>query len=142
MWIANDVTMYSQEQSSSAKENATSSNSGGRWVHIDPCEAAVDEPLIYQSWGKNQTYIISYEYPSPHYNFLLKNIDHGEESILLPQSENALRGKKLIRIDVEDVTEFYTTNYTAVLARRQKEGVNESTIKESLSAINQLEIEY
>lgn len=33
---------------------------GARWVHLDPCEAAVDEPLIYESWGKTQTYIFAY----------------------------------------------------------------------------------
>lgn len=33
----------------------------GRWVHFDPCEAAIDEPLIYQGWGKNQTYIVAYD---------------------------------------------------------------------------------
>jgi len=32
----------------------------GQWVHLDPCEAAVDEPLLYQSWGKNQTYIFAF----------------------------------------------------------------------------------
>ena len=37
-------------------------NDDGRWVHIDPCEAAVDEPLIYQSWGKNITYITAYDF--------------------------------------------------------------------------------
>eukprot|EP01041_Mallomonas_annulata_P011195 gene11195-23385_t len=35
-------------------------NGGNKWIHLDPCEAAVDEPLIYQSWGKNQTYILAF----------------------------------------------------------------------------------
>ena len=35
-------------------------NEKGSWIHVDPCEAAIDEPYIYQSWGKNQTYIFSY----------------------------------------------------------------------------------
>ena len=35
---------------------------GSDWVHLDPCEASVDEPLIYESWGKNQTYILSFSY--------------------------------------------------------------------------------
>ncbi|KAJ1399996.1 hypothetical protein B484DRAFT_406144, partial [Ochromonadaceae sp. CCMP2298] len=34
--------------------------SDGAWVHIDPCEAVVDEPLLYQSWGKDQTFIFAY----------------------------------------------------------------------------------
>eukprot|EP01038_Epipyxis_sp_PR26KG_P012985 gene12985-17412_t len=32
----------------------------GRWIHIDPCEAAVNEPFIYEGWGKNQTYIFAF----------------------------------------------------------------------------------
>ena len=30
-----------------------------RWVHLDPCEAAVDEPTIYGSWGKTHDYVIA-----------------------------------------------------------------------------------
>ena len=30
------------------------------WIHVDPCEAVVNEPLIYQSWGKLQTFIFAF----------------------------------------------------------------------------------
>jgi len=36
---------------------------GGRWVHLDPCEASVDNPLLYESWGKNQTCILGFYDP-------------------------------------------------------------------------------
>ena len=35
------------------------------WIHLDPCEAAVDKPLLYQEWGKQQTYILGF-YAPPH----------------------------------------------------------------------------
>jgi peptide-N4-(N-acetyl-beta-glucosaminyl)asparagine amidase len=31
-----------------------------KWIHVDPCEASIDEPLLYNDWGKNQTYIFAY----------------------------------------------------------------------------------
>ena len=35
----------------------------GRWMHLYPYKAAVDNPLLYESWGKNQIYIIAYHDP-------------------------------------------------------------------------------
>ena len=32
---------------------------GGRWVHLDPCEAALDLPHLYSGWGKNHTFIVA-----------------------------------------------------------------------------------
>jgi hypothetical protein len=37
-----------------------------QWIHLDPCEAAVDKPLLYQNWGKQQTYIIGFYAPNKH----------------------------------------------------------------------------
>ena len=31
-----------------------------RWIHVDPCEAAYDTPLVYeQGWGRNMTFIVA-----------------------------------------------------------------------------------
>jgi len=40
-------------------------NDNKGWVHLDPCEAAVDQPLLYQEWGKQQTYIVGFSTSSP-----------------------------------------------------------------------------
>jgi hypothetical protein len=69
-----------------------------RWVHVDPCEASIDEPQIYEGWGKNLTYILSYSYDT-----------------------------------VDDVTSVYASNTTAVMERRQNEGVDEIRFQEAIT---------
>lgn len=32
----------------------------GRWIHVDSCEACINEPHLYHGWGKNQTYIFAF----------------------------------------------------------------------------------
>ena len=39
---------------------ASSDTLNRQWIHADPCEAAINEPLLYESWGKNQTYILAF----------------------------------------------------------------------------------
>jgi hypothetical protein len=41
-------------------------NIQGTWIHLDPCEAAVDHNLLYQEWGKKQTYILAFYAPDTH----------------------------------------------------------------------------
>lgn len=34
----------------------------GRWVHVDPCEAAVDEPFLYaEQWGRCPEHVLAYQ---------------------------------------------------------------------------------
>ena len=34
---------------------------GGRWVHVDPCEGALDTPLLYEAgWGKAPALVVAY----------------------------------------------------------------------------------
>lgn len=37
------------------------SNSSKRWIHLDPCEAVADEPLLYcNNWGKKMSFVIGF----------------------------------------------------------------------------------
>ena len=67
---------------------------------MDPCEASIDEPLIYQGWGKNQTYIFSYS---------IDPVDANETV-------------------AEDVTARYTTDIEGITRRRNVDGVNQTYI--------------
>ena len=40
--------------------NSRKKNKTNSWIHVDPCEAAVDENFLYESWGKSQNYIVSF----------------------------------------------------------------------------------
>jgi peptide-N4-(N-acetyl-beta-glucosaminyl)asparagine amidase len=35
------------------------SNHTIEWFHVDPCEAAVNEPYIYESWGKRPSFVFA-----------------------------------------------------------------------------------
>lgn len=32
----------------------------GAWVHVDPCEASIGEPGLYEGWGKNGTLVVAF----------------------------------------------------------------------------------
>jgi hypothetical protein len=66
----------------------------GQWVHLDPCEAAVDEKLLYQQWGKRQIYIVAFYLPPP------------PLSSSRPQQQQRRHQRHAL---IEDVTQRYTT---------------------------------
>jgi Transglutaminase-like superfamily len=88
-----------------------------RWVHFDPCEAAVDNPHLYQGWGKKQTFVIGLYSP--------------------PRSG---AGKKKLAVPVvEDLTHRYTTDGIAKIASRRDESQEE--VKRAIDqAISRLEV--
>lgn len=70
-------------------------NGSSSFTHLDPCEAAVDEPYLYQGWGKTQTYIIAFRAPTT----------------------AAAKNHSLI----EDVTKTYTSDSWEDINNRRKE---------------------
>ena len=76
---------------------------------MDPCEAALDNPLLYQDWGKSQTFIIALFVPLSRDNNFRLDMSN-------PEKEFAL---------VEDTTEAYTTKFNETIARREESNEDE-----------------
>ena len=80
-----------------------------RWVHLDPCEAAVDENLIYEGWGKKQTFILAFYAPG-----------YGDDPVapMFPL--------------IEDVTTTYTSDDWKAICKRRDE--SEEEVKKFIQA--------
>lgn len=85
--------------------------SSRRWVHLDPCEAAVDENLIYQGWGKKQMYILGFYAPlvqkTPQEKDMLYN-----HKIPTPHLHTPI---------IQDITASYTTDTMTTIKQRREE---------------------
>ncbi|GAX21413.1 peptide-N4-(N-acetyl-beta-glucosaminyl) asparagine amidase [Fistulifera solaris] len=77
----------------------------GRWIHLDPCEAAVDENAIYQGWGKQQTYILAFYAPPRGFT----------------TSDYPL---------IQDITNEYTTDAWSVIQKRRDE--SEAEVRQAI----------
>ena len=80
----------------------------GRWTHLDPCEAACDQPHLYQQWGKKQTMIIAFWLPRKN------KVGDNHKNQLEANINSPL---------IEDVTLKYTSDTIDVIQSRREESI-------------------
>ena len=102
---------------------------GGRWVHADPCEAALDKPLLYQEWGKQQNYIIAFNAPPLEFFNPERQTKTPYKSTVANISSIWNKCAPL----VEDVTTTYTSDSINDIQSRREE--SSSIIKSSLMEV-------
>jgi hypothetical protein len=85
-----------------------------RWVHIDPCEAAVDKNHLYQSWGKKQTYVMALYAPKA-----------TATTTTTEGTSSSSRNNKCVAPLVQDVTNEYTSDPWETIYKRRDESNQE-----------------
>ena len=108
-------------------------NNSGRWVHLDPCEAAVDNPLLYESWGKNQTYIVAYHDPFYFGNWRGSSRGDAQKTQEIIESERARPGRRRY-LPVEDVTRQYTSDESHVIEERR--GIDNVSVANAVDEVS------
>ena len=125
-----------------AKEEGQRQQQPPRWIHLDPCEAAVDENLIYQAWGKKQTFVLGFYLPpvlrgtasltDDEATFMLEDDRWGSADV------SSVNGSRKPFAMIEDITQAYTSDLWDDICKRREETQEqvESAIK---SAIQELQ---
>ena len=119
--------------STSTDDDDDNNNNSGRWVHLDPCEAAVDNPLLYENWGKNQTYIVAYHDPFYFGNWRGSSRGDAQKTQEIIESEKARPGRRRY-LPVEDVTRQYTSDESHVIEERR--GIDNVSVANAVDEVS------
>jgi Transglutaminase-like superfamily len=119
-----------------------STNPGdSRWIHLDPCEAAVNENFIYQGWGKKQNYILGFYLPTIHkMKASLQHISDHQGSVT---SNRTIKTSSNISY-IEDITHCYTNEEWNDVCQRRDESEShiQASIIKATHALQQKLLEY
>ena len=86
-----------------------------QWLHLDPCEATLNNNLLYQEWGRSIDRVFAFYAPTS--EMLLSNSNNSDPKYNSQQPQQQLNEIPII----EDVTQSYTTNTKqSQIFRRQK----------------------
>jgi hypothetical protein len=139
-WIADWTGHVWVEALISSPRTLESCGGLDQWIHVDPCEAAINEPLIYQGWGKNLTYIVAISDPFldvETFEIASRRLRRSTPPLPLPRLYRGIKAysmRSLLSTDgfkyshleekfsrspiLMDVTASYTTQLEVVFARR------------------------
>ena len=112
-----------------------------RWIHLDPCEAAVNENYIYQGWGKKQNYIVGLYLPTIlNMNASLQHLS--DHQLDLTNNRTLTTSTNISYI--EDITHSYTNEEWSDICQSRDESethIQASIVKATQELQNKL-LEY
>mmetsp|Transcript_45459 Transcript_45459/g.50960 ORF Transcript_45459/g.50960 Transcript_45459/m.50960 type:complete len:299 (-) Transcript_45459:269-1165(-) len=108
------TTMMKKKKNQQEQEQEYNKSQQQQWLHLDPCEAAVNQKLLYQEWGRNINCILAFYNPVPTSQemFLSSTTNNNNKSDPTLGWDQQQHPQQEIVMEIpiiEDVTQSYST---------------------------------